>query len=98
MSLLDQVKTNLISYNGWLDVETVDKYLVGHPPELTERQWVVPRAMDPDIGLDEMDSWFGDVARVSGSRPPKVVVGLVNDDSTVVYYDVHDGIIKPRQN
>jgi len=28
----------------------------------------------------------------------RVVLATVNDDSTVVYYIVHDGIVKPRQN
>ena len=28
----------------------------------------------------------------------RVVLATVSDDSTVVYYIVHDGIVKPRQN
>lgn len=45
----------------------------------------------------------------SGSTPPlqesngqqrkkRLVMGIVSNDSTVVYYIVHDGIVKPRQN
>lgn len=32
------------------------------------------------------------------SRQKRVLMAVVNDDSTIVYYIVHDGIVKPRQN
>lgn len=32
------------------------------------------------------------------SREKRVLMAVVNDDSTIVYYIVHDGIVKPRQN
>lgn len=31
-------------------------------------------------------------------RSKRVVMAVVHDDSTVVYYMMHDGIVKPRQN
>ena len=31
-------------------------------------------------------------------RKKRLVMGIVSSDSTVVYYIVHDGIVKPRQN
>jgi len=31
-------------------------------------------------------------------RPRRIVLATVHDDSTVVYYILHDGIVKPRQN
>jgi tRNA-splicing endonuclease subunit Sen15, fungi type len=31
-------------------------------------------------------------------RGKRVLVAVVQDDSTVVYYIMHDGIVKPRQN
>lgn len=34
-----------------------------------------------------------------GSRRGKrVLMAVIHDDSTVVYYMMHDGIVKPRQN
>ncbi|KAF3930561.1 hypothetical protein ABW19_dt0203285 [Dactylella cylindrospora] len=32
------------------------------------------------------------------NRKKRIVVGVVSGDSTVVYYIMHDGIVKPRQN
>ncbi len=34
----------------------------------------------------------------SSKRGKRVVLAIVQDDSTVVYYFMHDGIVKPRQN
>lgn len=31
-------------------------------------------------------------------RTKRVLLATVEDDSTVVYYVVHDGVVKPRQN
>ena len=31
-------------------------------------------------------------------RGKRILMAVVNDDSTIVYYIVHDGIVKPRQN
>jgi len=32
------------------------------------------------------------------TQPKRMVLATLDDDSTVVYYIVHDGIVKPRQN
>ena len=31
-------------------------------------------------------------------QPKRLLLATLDDDSTVVYYIVHDGIVKPRQN
>lgn len=42
----------------------------------------------------------GEGEKVKGKRRggKRVLLATVGDDSTVVYYIVHDGIVKPRQN
>ena len=32
------------------------------------------------------------------SQPKRLLLATLDDDSTIVYYIVHDGIVKPRQN
>ena len=32
------------------------------------------------------------------TRAKRVLLAIIGDDSTIVYYIVHDGIVKPRQN
>lgn len=41
-----------------------------------------------------------DAGQVKGKRRggKRVLLATLGDDSTVVYYIVHDGIVKPRQN
>lgn len=109
MSLPQTVKTNLVHYNQWTDVEEVacgeSILLCGFPPDkLDERdppskkEWVVPRSMaDLLVTNKQIQQWFVDIALVE-ARPSRVTLALVNGDGTVVFYFVHDGIVKPRQN
>lgn len=32
------------------------------------------------------------------NRQKRILLATLHDDSTVVYYIIHDGIVKPRQN
>lgn len=47
-----------------------------------------------DLGRDcpPWKAWRG------SRRRKRVLMAVVHDDSTVVYYMMHDGIVKPRQN
>lgn len=40
----------------------------------------------------------GEVSTWRKTQPKRLLLSTVEDDSTVVYYIVHDGIVKPRQN
>jgi len=50
-----------------------------------------PRDEAPELGPSGKD-WRG------ADRKKRVTMAIVHDDSTVTYYIVHDGIVKPRQN
>lgn len=108
MLLVDQVVTNLVHYNLWTSVEKHGEnlnVLSGVPPARlaehdspNQREWVVPRLMEQKhLTLEEIEAWFAQIEGL-GSRPKRLTIGLVNDDGTVVYYFVHDGVVKPRQN
>lgn len=43
----------------------------------------------------EMRKKIGVGTRRGGKR---VLLGIIGDDSTIVYYLVHEGVVKPRQN
>ena len=32
------------------------------------------------------------------TQPKRLLLAILDDDSTIVYYIVHDGLVKPRQN
>lgn len=68
-------------------------------PNQDAKQWVVPLDVTRQhkVCVDDIDAWFQEVGRISdGCKPGRVIVGLVGDDSTVVYYYIHEGVIKPR--
>ena len=46
--------------------------------------------------ISDVGKGVADTAR--SQEPKRVLLATVDDDSTVVYYIVHDGIVKPRQN
>ena len=49
-------------------------------------------AVDDGGEMPEWKKWR------SVKRHKRLLVAVVQDDSTIVYYIVHDGIVKPRQN
>lgn len=76
---------------------------------VAEREWVLPSQLREEWSLRR----FGEVFDLIGTVPQessddeasnpwrttkRVLLATVDDDSTVVYYIVHDGIVKPRQN
>lgn len=56
----------------------------------------VPPAKEDEDELPELvtvgQQWQGK------NRQKRLLLATVHDDSTVVYYIMHDGIVKPRQN
>lgn len=108
MPLIEQVKTNLVHYNHWTSIIVHDRLnvLSGVPPLKLDfddhdemREWVIPKSMnDKQLQLTEIESWFARIAEEATLRPKRVTIGLVNDDGTIVYYFIHDGIVEPRQN
>lgn len=78
-----------------------------------EREWVLPTHLLEKWSLRKFAEVFDGVGEeppeddgrqvreeVKGKRRggKRVLLATLGDDSTVVYYIVHDGIVKPRQN
>jgi tRNA-splicing endonuclease subunit Sen15 len=54
---------------------------------------VSSKEVDTDQDLEPIGrGWRGN------NRQKRILLATLHDDSTVVYYNVHDGIVKPRQN
>ncbi|KAH7073514.1 Sen15 protein-domain-containing protein [Paraphoma chrysanthemicola] len=79
-----------------------------------EREWILPTRLNEKWTLRRLAEVFDAITHIPptpDSDPPtsdrpenpwrttkRVVLGTVDSDSTVVYYIVHDGVVKPRQN
>lgn len=59
---------------------------------------LVPEHLATSGGGRDGESRGGQLNSWRVSQPKRLLLATVDDDSTVVYYVVHDGIIKPRQN
>ncbi|XYA00977.1 tRNA splicing endonuclease subunit [Meyerozyma guilliermondii] len=104
MDLAHQVKTNLEHYHLWTQV-TIREILCngaqtavvqGIPPEVTSEsiEWIIPVDSKGHLETEQFGSWFSGIETLS-HRPKRVIVAIVSDDSSVVYYYVHDGITAP---
>lgn len=77
------------------------------PARLTEK-WTLRRFADVFDGLRQcsLNGEAGEVEQGGQSwrwekgmkKAKRVLLAVAGDDSTIVYYVVHDGIVKPRQN
>src|SRR5690242_10096392 len=77
-----------------------------------EHEWVLPTRLNEQWTLRRLAEVFDDISMVppqtsataseAAANPwrttKRVVLATVDTDSTVVYYIVHDGVVKPRQN
>lgn len=79
-----------------------------------EREWILPTRLNEKWTLCRLAEIFDGISMVppepkpeaSGQARPvnpwrttkRALLGTVDSDSTVVYYIVHDGVVKPRQN
>jgi len=79
-------------------VKTHATYTVDETPEI---EWVVPMHLSEKLTLKQLAEVFDSVELsepLAEGRCKRLLMAIVHDDSTVVYYFVHDGIVKPRQN
>lgn len=106
MDVIHQVKINLELQHLWNSVTVHDTLISGYPPKKLDLvdsdhqlEWIIPKLKSQDdVKVRDINSWFEQIHSISNVRPQRVTVALVDDDSTIVYYFIHDGIVKPRQN
>ncbi|KAK9475042.1 tRNA-splicing endonuclease subunit Sen15 [Dipodascopsis tothii] len=79
----------------------------GTPPEKLYRtdaaagaEWVLPAVKEASWTVAQWAEVFAALdAAAGGDAPPqRVLMAMLSTDSTVVYYFVHRGLIKPRKN
>lgn len=112
MSLVEQVKQNLLFHNLWTQVTEIelsqDVLIRGKPKEklLNDEtnqdestfEIVLPIRLSSELTMQRLHLIFKELEDLQQKRPKRILVGIVNDDSTVVYYFIHDGVYKPKKN
>ncbi|KAH0535965.1 hypothetical protein FGG08_007139 [Glutinoglossum americanum] len=74
-----------------------------HQPQPTtpdlppQPEWVLPTHIDEKWSLSRLHQVFSGLPPADDG-PKRVLLATAGTDSTVVYYILHEGIVKPRQN
>ncbi|KAI5790945.1 tRNA-splicing endonuclease subunit Sen15 [Pyronema domesticum] len=107
--LIRIVENHLLNHADWRSVTqhafTPRPLLSGIPPEPVYVEWLLPvdlrEKWSPRKMAEVFDSLpegvWGENAK-GEKRTKRMLLAVVAEDSTVSYYFVHDGIVKPRQN
>ncbi|OWB65435.1 hypothetical protein B5S30_g759 [[Candida] boidinii] len=64
------------------------------------KEWVLPILKSTQLTIEKIDLIFENIKSTSDlkQRPQRILLGIIDDDSSIVYYTIHDGVTKPRQS
>ncbi|KAI0127735.1 tRNA-splicing endonuclease subunit Sen15 [Xylariales sp. AK1849] len=82
-------------------IEMIKNNTINTAGETPEVEWVLATNLHENITIEFLATLFDSMERprnTAAGRAKRLMLAVVHDDSTVVYYFVHDGIVKPRQN
>ncbi len=51
-----------------------------------------------DCGVGDEGGEITTTNKWRANQPKRILLAILDDDSTIAYYIVHDGLVKPRQN
>ncbi|EPQ54676.1 hypothetical protein GLOTRDRAFT_106328 [Gloeophyllum trabeum ATCC 11539] len=91
-----QAYNDLLLAQQWKDLEVIDLPKCsrcgfrGRKPETDAVLAVIPCSLSESISLSWLQSAFDEL-----ERPPEVYVAITVEDSSIVYYKVSPGIVKP---
>ncbi|KAH3683330.1 hypothetical protein WICPIJ_005697 [Wickerhamomyces pijperi] len=85
---------------------TIDSTTDGISSELTKEQeqgqipyeLVYPIRLDSKLSPRDIHQLFKELEDFKGFKIEKIIAGILNDDSTIVYYNIYNGLVKPRRN
>ena len=62
------------------------------------RRYVYPLCFDESTSIKELETLFTTIEADVPANPRQLLLGIVHVDSSVVYYVLNDGIVKPTVN
>jgi len=94
-----QAYNDIIHGQQWSDVQLIDAPCVeraiisGKRQEQTVQSFVIPCGLDEMLSINWISEAFKDLPVSENSD---VYLGIVSDDSSIVYYKISLGIVKPN--
>ncbi|KAG8736156.1 hypothetical protein FRC12_017752 [Ceratobasidium sp. 428] len=94
-----QAYNDIVYGQQWLDVEVLDAprinrvVISGKRPEQSISSLVIPCRLDEVMSIDWLTEAFKDLPVADNIE---VYLGISSDDSSIVYYKISQGIMKPK--
>ena len=63
-----------------------------------EHEWVLAVRLVEKWSLANFAAVFDSINHEAGIKAKRIVLATIHNDSTIVYYLMHEGMVKPRQN
>lgn len=114
MSLSKDVQNNLLYQHLWTDVTEFDLNLKsgdvltlcnGVPPEKlhpdddkVDVEYILPVKTENKWTISQWNDVFDSLGAKEGKAIRRIIMAMVTIDSTIVYYFINNGLIKPRKH
>jgi len=92
-----QTYSDIMFVQQWADVNVVEipelsrPVITGRNAADEHTRIVVPCSLSENLSIE----WLNDVFRNCSPTPNEIWIGIVGDDSSMVYYKLSKGIVKP---
>lgn len=63
-----------------------------------QRQFVYPYSSEQSTSIKHLHTLFQAIETLTHNKTEKILLAIVHTDSTVVYYSINQGIVKPTVN
>ncbi|KTW32061.1 uncharacterized protein T551_00743 [Pneumocystis jirovecii RU7] len=70
----------------------------GISPQNHKTFYVYPCSLEESISIKKICELYNEVWNILGEDKQTLLLGIVSPDSTIVYYKINNGLIKPRKN
>ncbi|KAG4301731.1 hypothetical protein PCANB_001796 [Pneumocystis canis] len=102
-SLLYYVYTDLLLSQLWLKLKIYclpsnRSIIQGTSPQNYKIFYVYPCSLEECVSVKSLCELYDEIRSVIGKNEQTLLLGIVSPDSTIVYYKMSDGLLKPRKN
>lgn len=88
-------ETSLANVPTTVTTSTANETIIEYGPKV---EFVYPIRIHEKVTMQFISKIFENIEEQISVRPKRVILGILGDDGTIVYYFVHDGIVKPKKN
>ncbi|EMR11463.1 hypothetical protein PNEG_00479 [Pneumocystis murina B123] len=100
--LLYSVYTDLLLSQFWLKLKihclpSNRSIIEGISPQNHKTLYVYPCSYKENVSIEKLNKLYQEFRNIRNEDEP-LLLGIVSSDSTIVYYKMNEGLVKPRRN